>query len=91
MTLPRAEAPPDGSERGEAQFDECRQQVRVGEDDQRDARLGRNERDERRDQKILMYDGVQPRLIGLKLRKRMVLTISAAGTSTIAQTPASER
>ncbi len=30
----------------EAHLDECRQQVRVREDDQRDARLGRNERDE---------------------------------------------
>jgi len=31
-----------------------------------------------------MYEGVQPRFSVLKLRKRMVLTISAAGISTTA-------
>ena len=32
-----------------------------------------------------MYDGPQPKLIVLKLRKRMVLTISIAGISTIGE------
>ena len=34
------------------------------------------------------YDGPQPKLIVLKLRNRIVLTISAAGTSTTAMTVA---